>query len=254
MQADACDEARHFALIVPRLALQEPMILNGLLALASKYDALSNGRTSDLETTRYHGKCIELLIEAFDRPPNTSLLVAVVISRLYEEYDNDLDVEYYHLRGTKSLLDHESVARYAAEGGLAEAASWVHLRQAIYVSLTMQRPLEISLHTFESFSVVRRKDDSAYANRVVLILAKILRHLCGSQTGSHQDSSDLEPDAPLQLLREELDTWFANKPVTFEPIFQGDVADAKNESFPSIWLLLTVPGKEHCFPTPISMS
>ncbi|ETS74145.1 hypothetical protein PFICI_14011 [Pestalotiopsis fici W106-1] len=243
---DACDESRHFTLIVPRLALEEPMILNGLLALASKYDALSNGRVSDLETTRYHGRCIELLIKAFDRPPSTYdavLLVAVVISRLYEEYDNDIDVEYHHLRGARSLIDHESVARSAVQGGLAEAASWVHLRQAIYVSLTMQRPLEMSLNIFESVSMLRRLDDTACANRIVYIFAKILQCLC-TPSSRPQDNINAsrypQPDS-MQLLRDELDTWFATKPVIFEPLFRAETTDTESDVFPPLWLLLPIP-------------
>ncbi|KAF3019839.1 hypothetical protein E8E14_013235 [Neopestalotiopsis sp. 37M] len=244
---DACDDSRHFTLIVPRLALQEPMILNGLLALASKYDALSNGRISDLETNRYHGRCIELLIQAFDRPPSTYdavLLVAVVISRLYEEYDNDIDVEYHHLRGARSLIDHDSVARSAIEGGLAEAASWVHLRQAIYVSLTMERPLEMSLNIFESVGMLRRFDDTAHASRVVYIFAKILQCLCTPQrrlrAATDDPSSDQQPE-PMQQLRVELDTWFATKPVTFEPLFRAEPTDTASDGYPPVWLLLPIP-------------
>ncbi|KAF5967427.1 transcription regulatory SNF2 [Fusarium coicis] len=171
--SDACDDARHFALEVPRLALHQPMIMNGLLALASRYDS-----PSDIESTFYHNKCIKLLIKAFAQPPETwdsTLLTAVVIARLYEENDNETDSFYHHLSGTQNLLNHEVIARFVMQGGLAEAASWVHLRQAIYVYVVRREPLEICLENFERSTVFRRSDDSAYANRAVYNFARLMK-------------------------------------------------------------------------------
>ncbi|KAF5620326.1 transcription regulatory SNF2 [Fusarium tjaetaba] len=176
--SDACDDARHFALEVPRLALHQPMIMNGLLALASRYDSRCTNTSSDIESTFYHNKCIKLLIEAFAQPPETwdsTLLTAVVIARLYEENDNETDSYYHHLSGTQNLLNHEVIARFVMQGGLAEAASWVHLRQAIYVYVVRREPLEICLENFERSTVFRRSDDSAYANRAVYNFAKLMR-------------------------------------------------------------------------------
>ncbi|KAM0283976.1 hypothetical protein ACHAQH_002171 [Verticillium albo-atrum] len=126
--SDSCDDARHFTIHVPRLALQEPMILNGILALASLRDELSRDSTYDLESTYYHGRSIGFLIEAFTKPPTIELLVDVVLARLYEEYDNETDAYFHHLSGTHNLLNHTAIAGFVTEGGFAEAASWVHLR------------------------------------------------------------------------------------------------------------------------------
>ncbi|KAF5228074.1 hypothetical protein FAUST_11333 [Fusarium austroamericanum] len=111
--SDACDNARHFELEVPRLALRQPMIMNGLLALASRYDSRCMDTSNDIESTFYHNKCIKLLIEAFAQPPETwdsTLLTAVVIARLYEENENETDSYYHHLSGTQNLLNHEAIA------------------------------------------------------------------------------------------------------------------------------------------------
>ncbi|KAF0643191.1 hypothetical protein FPSE5266_07859 [Fusarium pseudograminearum] len=112
--SDACDDARHFELEVPRLALRQPMIMNGLLALASRYDSRCMDTSNDIESTFYHNKCIKLLIKAFAQPPETwdsTLLTAVVIARLYEENENETDSYYHHLSGTQNLLNHEAIAR-----------------------------------------------------------------------------------------------------------------------------------------------
>lgn len=151
--------------------------MNGVLALASACDSSSSDATSNLESTYYHNRCIELLIEAFARPPETcdaKLLTAVVIARLYEEYNNETDFNYHHLSGTKNLLSHEAVARFVMQGGLAEAASWLHLRQAIYVYLVHKKPVDICLENFERSAVFQRTDDSAYTNRIVYFFAKLI--------------------------------------------------------------------------------
>ncbi|KAF5595345.1 transcription regulatory SNF2 [Fusarium pseudocircinatum] len=237
--SDACDDARHFALEVPRLALHQPMIMNGLLALASRYDSRCTNTPSDIESTFYHNKCIKLLIEAFAQPPETwdsTLLTAVVIARLYEENDNETDSYYHHLSGTQNLLNHEVIARFVMQGGLAEAASWVHLRQAIYVYVVRREPLEICLESFERSTVFRRSDDSAYANRAVYNFAKLMRLFLPMES----------PDGDLgkwEAVQREMQEWYDARPVSFKPIFHRAVDISSDRPFPVICFAASVPGE-----------
>ncbi|KAL4725708.1 hypothetical protein ACLX1H_007859 [Fusarium chlamydosporum] len=232
-KSDACDEARHFTLQVPQLALQSPMILNGILALASRYLASS---TDNLESIYYHNKCIALLIEAFAQPPSTwdaTLLTAVVIARLYEENNNEAD-PHYHLAGTQNLLNHEVISRFVMQGGLAEAASWVHLRQTIYVYVTRKKPVEIRLENFARSQVFIRRDDSAYANRAVFLFAKIMKLLLAKGDGEAvEDWKSVERD---------VEEWFIERPRSFEPIFQKDENLLEDRPFPVLCFAATVPG------------
>ncbi|KAM0544086.1 hypothetical protein ACHAPJ_011968 [Fusarium lateritium] len=238
---DACDDARHFALEVPRLALQQPMLMNGLLAIASRYDARCCNTNSDLEYTYYHNKCIELLIKAFSQPPETwdaTLLTAVVIARLYEEMDNETDSYYHHLSGTQNLLNHEAMTRFVTQGGLAEAASWVHLRQSIYVYVARRQAVEICLENFERSTVFRRNDDSAYANRSVYILAKIMKLLL--PLNGAESPRDLH-DASWELVEMEIDRWYDMRPVSFKPIFYKAADLLNDRPFPLICFAAAVP-------------
>ncbi|KAH7259873.1 hypothetical protein B0J15DRAFT_491311 [Fusarium solani] len=240
--SDACDDARHFTLEVPRLAFQEPMIMNGLLALASRYDARCSNSESDLEGTYYHNRCIELLIEAFARPPETwdsKLLTAVVIARLYEEYDNESDSDYHHLSGTRNLLNHEAVARFVTQGGLAEAASWVHLRQTIYVYLVRREPVEICLENFERSTVFRRTDDSAYANRAVYLFAKMMK-LLFPLNDSEKQAVGVSP-GPWELVEMEVNQWYEMKPVSFKPIYYKPADLKEDRPFPVVCIAASVP-------------
>ncbi|KAH7163804.1 hypothetical protein DER46DRAFT_605059 [Fusarium sp. MPI-SDFR-AT-0072] len=235
--SDACDDARHFALEVPRLALHQPMIMNGLFALASRYDSRCTNSSDDIESTFYHNKCIKLLIEAFSQPPETwdsTLLTAVVIARLYEENDNETDSYYHHLSGTQNLLNHEVIARFVMQGGLAEAASWVHLRQAIYVYVVRREPLEICLENFERSTVFRRCDDSAYANRAVYNFAKIMRLFLPIDS----PSGDLGNWETAEI---EIEEWYQARPVSFKPIFYKEADISSNRPFPVICFAASVP-------------
>ncbi|KAF4341614.1 transcription regulatory SNF2 [Fusarium beomiforme] len=223
--SDACDNARHFELEVPRLALHQPMIMNGLIALASRYDALCANSSNDIESTFYHNKCIKLLIRAFAQPPETwdsTLLTAVVIARLYEEYDNETDSYYHHLSGTQNLLNHEAIARFVMQGGLAEAASWVHLRQAIYVYVVRREPVEMCLENFE---------------RAVYIFAKIMR-LFLPMNSPDSDMSKWE------VMETEVEEWYDARPVSFKPIFHKPPDLSGDRPFPTIYFAASVPGED----------
>ncbi|KAF6810517.1 zn 2cys6 transcription factor [Colletotrichum musicola] len=249
---DACHDARPFTLEVPRLALQKPILLNGIFALASRFDAQgadddededkttdtasAAGEKTDLESTYYHNRCIELLIEAFGQPPATwdsCLLTAVVIMRLYEEYDNESDSHYHHLRGTRNLLDHGAIARFVDQGGLAEAASWVHLRQALYVYLVRRAPISICLENFERSSTFHRRDDTAHANRVVYLFAKVLKLFFPDDSGSGLLAGTA---AAWEALQGEVEGWYRDKPLSFRPLFYEPADLSKGRPFPAMWM------------------
>lgn len=224
-------------------------MLNGIFALASRFDTQGNDDTnekSDLESTYYHNRCIELLIEAFSQPPETwdsILLTAVVIMRLYEEYDNETDSHYHHLRGTRNLLNHDAIARFVTQGGLAEAASWVHLRQALYVFLVRRTPIEICLENFERSSTFRSNDDTAHANRIVYLFAKVLK-LFFPEDGSGFRTSSSETWEELQ---NDVDVWFKEKPLSFQPLFYERADVAKGRPFPTLWMAAD-PGENTSVP------
>ncbi|KAF5634694.1 transcription regulatory SNF2 [Fusarium sp. NRRL 52700] len=213
--------------------------MNGLLALASRYDSRCTNSSDDIERTFYHNKCIKLLIQAFVQSPETwdsTLLTAVVIARLYEENDNETDSYYHHLSGTQNLLNHEAIARFVMQGGLAEAASWVHLRQAIYVYVVRREPLEICLENFERSTVSRRSDDSAYANRAVYNFAKIMRLFLPIDSPSG-DLGDWE------ATEREVEDWYHARLVSFKPIFNKVEDSVSDRPFPVIFFAASVPGE-----------
>lgn len=241
---DSCDDLRHFTLEVPRLALQEPMLLYGILALAGRYDALHHNIAPGLETTSHNSQCLELMIEALAQPPETwgaELLAAVVISRSYEECDFETDLNHHHLTGIRNLLDHKAVSLLAMKGGLAEAACWVHLRQVVYAYLVHRRPIDSRLELFEELSMFKRNDDVAIANHMVYSFACVLR--CFS---SPEEPTQLEPRDQWGLRENEVRTWYEAKPTSFEPIYTAQSGFDERCDFPMMSMVSAASGK---FPT-----
>ncbi|KAH8171019.1 zn 2cys6 transcription factor [Sarocladium implicatum] len=240
--SDAIDDERHFAVTVSRLALQHDVLLNGILGLASRFDRLATDAhttESDMESAFYHGRCIELLIQLLDKPVETydaTLLAAVVLSRLYEENDTETDSLTYHLAGTSTLLGHGVITRLAVEGGLAEAACWVHLRQAIYIAIVHRQHLNVPLGVYEHLTAFRKDNDSSYANRMVYHFARIVRLYFPQQ--SAQRSAAEDEKASWQRLQEELDGWYESRPVSFEPVYYEARRD--EDPFPRIWMVSDV--------------
>ncbi|KAI0596719.1 hypothetical protein F4775DRAFT_594029 [Biscogniauxia sp. FL1348] len=137
------------------------MTLNGILALASRYDGLRN----------------------------------------YLKYDIETDHEFVYLNGSGNLLTHGAVARIVTQWGLAEAASWVYLRQAIYVFLTCLKSIDMCLDSF------RRSDDDNDVERGLW--------------------NELEQD---------IGSWYNDQPPSFEPIYVTDSEPNNGRALPTIWM------------------
>lgn len=220
------------------------MLLNGVLALASRFDAVATGSGSDIESAYYHGRCINLLIELLLKPVETydsTLLAAVVLSRLYEENDTETDALTYHLNGTRTLLGNDVITRLASEGGLAEAACWVHLRQAIYIAVVHREHLDIPLGVYKELTAFRRSDDTSYANRAVYLFAQLLLEFFPSDAAG----SSPRPDESFEHLEQELDLWFQTKPSSFNPLYHESSDASGGNPLPCIWMLSTVQSEQN---------
>ncbi|OOQ88204.1 Zn(II)2Cys6 transcription factor [Penicillium brasilianum] len=227
--ADVCDPQCHFSTEVPRRALQVPMLLKAVMALAARHDAILNNQ-SDWEASAYHGHCLELLIPALDWPEQTydeNLLVTVVLLRIYEELENTTDPQF-HLLGSNRLIN--LMSRSASSGGLAEAVSWQFLRQAIYASVVQYQPLQLDLQNYEQSSMFQRTDDAAFANRVIFHCADILR-IC-----RNVPQEPVDEDARLQVVH-AVDEWHRVKPTSWQPLRYQPADATVNRPFPEIWMM-----------------
>ncbi|KAJ4296406.1 hypothetical protein N0V90_006451 [Kalmusia sp. IMI 367209] len=188
----------------------------------------------DIEALEYANKCLELLIPILSGPPNEyteELLAAVAILRLNEEmdvYDNR-----FHLTGTTRILNTSSFLH--SSSGLGEAAAWLCLRQEMYISLVSQQPLQTHLEHFEHMRSLHRSDDLAWANQMILLSAKILKHAFLER--------DSDVIARLQQLSGEVDRWRDTKPASFDPLRFVPPSFERRERFPVVWMVSPFHGE-----------
>ncbi|POR35599.1 Uncharacterized protein TPAR_04205 [Tolypocladium paradoxum] len=169
---DICDPSRHFATEVPKRVSQFPLLAFSLLAFSSRQLFCKTG-VWDPACDSYYSNALQILISLLDDPVQSvseNTLAGIVLLRLYEEFA-DVDPGT-HLLGSARILSLAS--SFAAQGGLGEAASWIVLRQNLYVSLANCAPIRMDLAHFRSSSSFLGSDDGSFANRAVLLCSQVL--------------------------------------------------------------------------------
>lgn len=114
--------------------------------------------------------------------------------------------ERCHLLGSTRLLN--SISSYAADGGFKESASWISLRQHIYIALTNEQPLSLNLENYRHSGVFVDNSDEAWADRIILIFASILNFVFGSD--QHKGQQFIENR--WSELEAEAEAWNQRKP------------------------------------------
>lgn len=225
---DVCDARCHFAKEVPKRAAHFPVILHGILGLAARHLWLM-GKVQEDRSQLYVDQCLQALIVALEDPLahwDENFLVAVILLRLHEEM-GEAD-ELCHHFGTARILN--SISSFAADGGLRESASWISLRQHIFVSLTTQQPLNLSLENYRHSSVFREFDDESWANRIIFLFATVLQavfHTSGEVNSLNKEKWE-ELDA-------DVDEWERTKPWSFCAIhIEPNAGERFNGSWPSL--------------------
>lgn len=139
-----------------------------------------------------------------------------------------------HQLGSTRLLN--SIAKFSSSGGLGEAASWISLRQDIYLALVHQQPIGIRLENYLESKAFDKGDDSAWANLIVHLFAKVLALAFDTQQNGSAEK--------WQALETEIEEWNESKPDSFNPIsFQDSSFDEEN-SISEIWMLSSFHGKD----------
>lgn len=222
---DICDPRRHFEREVPKRAAHFPVILHGILGLAARHLWLM-GKVGEDDSQLYVDQCLQALIVALEEPLahwDENFLVAVILLRLHEEM-GDADEQCHHF-GTARILN--SISSFAADGGLREACSWILLRQHIYVSLTSQQPLNLSLENYGHSSVFREQDDESWANRIIFLFATILKRVFDDS----EEGNSLGKERWKEL-DDEVNEWEQTKPWTFSAL---NIEPEAGEKYYGFW-------------------
>lgn len=120
------------------------------------------------------------------------------------------------------------MSAFASSGGLREATAWLCLREDIYVSLTTQKAIRTNLAPFANATWVQGESDQAWANRMVLLLAKLLSLVF------RQPTTD---SASLTEIKQGILAWDLTKPRSFNPIHFLPRDPTVERYLPEIWML-----------------
>jgi hypothetical protein len=167
---DMCDNARHFAKVVPLRAPKCPLLLNAVLAASAK--RLSEAKNIDsLVVNRYYQECLKTLIPALSNAEavvDENQLAALVILRYMEEMGVAFSLagSQSHLIGTRVFLAAQECS--CEFSGLRLAAFWIALRQEIFMVLIHSRPVHPDLFLFNKIGPLLEATDCdcSYADRV----------------------------------------------------------------------------------------
>ncbi|GAP92510.2 putative zn 2cys6 transcription factor [Rosellinia necatrix] len=197
---DVCDRQCNFGIEVPRRAHRFPLLSYGIMAFASAVTV------SPDRGAAYHNQAVDILIPILDGPIESldeNVLAAIVLLRAFEE-GTDTDAGT-HLFGSARLLN--TASGFAAAGGLGEAASWIVLRQSIYISFTRSQPLCINLDNYRRSSAFTTVDAESLANRAVFLCAQVLAFAFG--TGESVPEWHVDE---WESLDENLEEWYRSRP------------------------------------------
>ncbi|KAI1752262.1 hypothetical protein F4782DRAFT_147915 [Xylaria castorea] len=197
---DVCDRECHFGIEVPRRAHRFPLLSYAIMAFASAVSV------SPDRAAAYHNQAVDILIPILDGPIESldeNVLAAIVLLRAFEE-GTDTDTGT-HLFGSARLFN--TASWFAAAGGLGEAASWIVLRQSIYISFTRSQPLCINLHNYRRSSAFTGVDAESLANRAVFLCAQVLTFAFG--TGESVPEWHV---GEWDNLDNDLEEWYKSRP------------------------------------------
>ncbi|KAI4846361.1 hypothetical protein E4T44_05105 [Aureobasidium sp. EXF-8845] len=222
-QLDVLQDIPRFAQEAPLRATKSPMLLYSILAASSRHQTLQNSDWQ--EASGYLGKCLKLVIQALSHPENShsdDLLLTIVCLRLYELFSHET-FSVLHLDGLACLSS--AIPTFLKSGGLAEAAAWIALRHDLFIAMMSKQPPKFPLDDFDNSSVFQRRTDAgAPAYKIILIWARMLRHL-------YSTDPDTLSTAWLGL-EHAVRSWYNER--GFQPLFQQDANVDHDQPFPII--------------------
>lgn len=245
---DGYEDARFFATSIPRLALTDRLIYSAILALSSAYECLVAKSLSTSESDIYHRQFMSVFISTLSEPSETwssSLLIAAVVARACEGCHTESDSQIIHLNGAQDLLNHHVIARLVSENDLAEAVSWLYLRQLVHDHLGRKQNPQVCLDSFMKASAFRKNTDVAYANRILLYFAKAVQLYFGMPRNEKAFRSPNRVKLKLidaKKLKQDIHAWYNKKPLSFVPLHRKESDLENGRPFPEIWMINAATG------------
>jgi hypothetical protein len=242
---DLTDCSCHFRNVVPQRAMNDPILMNAILAASARHLSRVSGGDPYI-ADKYHQRCIQHLIPVLSDEAavlDENLLASIVILRFLEEIDVPLSGKLHldgagHLIGAHAFISAQEIS--AVSGGLRLAAFWVGLRQEIYVAFVNQRPIMFPLQHCNVDRSFEATDEGMWANRIIIHCAETIQWCFGLQ--EHERST-----ARFAELLSYAENWSKATPPCYTPLYHRNAGVDSDTVFPVVMYLsdAAVTGIQH---------
>ncbi|KAF5676991.1 hypothetical protein FHETE_1893 [Fusarium heterosporum] len=224
---DLSDAASSFGIVVPTIALDEPLLFCAVIALSAMHTCKTSAPSFRKIAEFYHYRCLQLLIkltEGDDLIVRGVALAATCLLRSYEILDGDVDPNM-HLRGAYSMASLHDILSGTLQAGLLGAGFWNYLREDITFSLFEECPLKMNLESTPL--IIQHDSDQGFLNSITLILGKIINMAFG------RDPNHVRLDSLVEML----EAWRGTCPDYMKPFSRLDGRTGSSHHFPATWFL-----------------
>lgn len=212
---------------MPEQVSRCPVLLHAVVCFAARH------QRDDATAEHAYQTCLALVIERLNL--NTALhdddlLCAIVILRFFEQLNvpssSGADQEQ-HLAGTSAILrSSQTTTVDPSAPTLREAAFWVYVRQCLYSATISQQPPNVNLslrlhpmpfHIQDQHPLAKLRIETAWANEMTWKCARVA-NFCFDGKSFEEPAARMQQ---WQVLWNDIESWKANRPASFEPISIG---------------------------------
>ncbi|BFZ62659.1 hypothetical protein YB2330_003764 [Saitoella coloradoensis] len=207
---DLFDREKHFALLLPHIALATPVVMKAALACAARQHSLVTGYPTD-RALEYYNAAIHLLLPILASPTLSSdpaILAACLLLGHFEMIGERSSDWQSHLSGSRGLI--VSHGWNGSSGGLAQASFWIYARMDTWAAIASGTRIRHPSHLWSPSQMGTGKFGD-WANRITYILGKVHEYHVEAREGR-------EDVAKWRELRSELDRWNRSRPIVAEPL------------------------------------
>ncbi|KAM5386816.1 hypothetical protein ACJZ2D_000109 [Fusarium nematophilum] len=225
---DLSDTACAFGLLVPTIALEEPLLFCAVIALSAMHVCKTSAGSFREIAEFYHHRCVRRLIALSEDDELISrgvALAATCLLRSYEILEGEIDPNM-HLRGAYSMASlHHVLSGNLQQGLLLGAGFWNYLREDITFSLFEKCPLKMDLESTPLLG--SHRSDQDFLNSITLILGKIINMTFD------REMADSEWTSAANMVK----VWRSACPEHLRPFSRGRGQPGASHLFPAVWFL-----------------
>lgn len=245
---DFYDPVKHFASVVPHLALQNAGLMRALLALSARHLSLTAGDKSSVRgavepdqsisrsqsdtidrnlAVQYYYESLHFLNKAMQHPSyarSHELIATSILISTYEMIDGSNQDWERHLKGVfwiQRFQDNDGES-----GGLRSAVWWAWLRQDVWVAMRERRRVFSFWQPKKPLSTLSATE---LATRATYLLAQCVNYASKEEQEASDISRRLERGSELLFMLQE---WSSHLPPEYSPL--PTISDIQN--FPPIWI------------------